>query len=86
MKIGRFKIHPPHGSMGCIAEWSYVTGYWRWALYWSSACKGFGIQRTKNITGSNYPHFGLSVLTPLGTLRLATQPPMPSMKNYERIK
>ena len=80
MRIGRLNVHTPQGSMGCIAGWSYETGYWRWALYWDPLQRGFGASRARSVTGSIYPHFGCNVITPLGTLRLATQPAMSSMK------
>lgn len=80
MRIGRLDIHAPRGSMGSVAAWCYETGYWRWALYWMPTPRGLGVSRSRSVTGSIYPHFGASVVTPFGTLRLATQPPMPGMK------
>lgn len=80
MRIGRLDFHAPQGSMGCIAAWSYETGYWRWALYWMPTPRGFGVRRALSITGSQYPYFGGHIITPFGTLHLATQPAMPGMK------
>lgn len=75
MRLGRLDIHEPRGSMGCFASWSYRrTGYWRWALYWDRGQRGFVLSRARSVTGSVYPHFGCSLVTPLGAIRLATQP------------
>lgn len=80
MKLYRLRINRPQGSMGCFAAWAYVTGYWRWALYWQATPKGLWLARSKSVTGKNYPRFGGSLLTPFGTLTLATQPRMDGMK------
>lgn len=84
MRLGRLNLHPPRGSMGYIAGWEYETGYWRWALYWMPSPRGLVIIRSRSATGSIYHHFGASLVTPFGTLRLATQPAMPGMKKAKR--
>ena len=83
MRLGRLRITAPRGSMGCVASWSYVTGYWRWALYWQPKPRGFLVRRARNAMGGVYPHFGMEALTPFGCLILATQPAMPSMKTVK---
>ncbi len=80
MRVGRLSIHSRSGSMGRFAAWAYETGYWRWALYWMPTPRGFAVARERGAMGNVYPHFGMSVFTPFGTLRLATQPAMPGMK------
>ncbi len=75
MKLGRLKIHKPIGSMGNFASWTgHMSGYWRWAFYWEPSFKGFGLIRSKSATGKNYPHFGGSLVTPIGAITLRTQP------------
>ena len=77
MRIGNLEITKPTGSMGCIAGWVHPGGYWRWALYWNPRIKGLGWLNVKPVAGPRYRCFGGELLTPFGTLRIATQPPWP---------
>lgn len=80
MTIGSLWVGNPKtlgGNMPCFASWRHRNGYWRWALYWFSDERGLNFYRARSVTGAYFPHFGCSLVTPLGTLRLATQPPWP---------
>jgi hypothetical protein len=89
MRIGRLFIgkkptNEAHGR-AVLASWSYVTGYWRWALYRSPAAKGlrFGPCYSMGKTYFAGSHFAAYLNVPLiGYFNLSTQPPMPAMKTW----
>lgn len=81
-----------------VASWSYVTGYWRWALYrspwrsWRVKLSGSypypetktWLQRFSPMGRLGHP-FGMYVCIPLlGVFSLSTQPPLPAMKKWGR--
>ena len=75
-----------------IASWSYATGYWRWALYWTppqslrDAIRWPRIGPCKNQGTEWFGHWGITSFSAwaqvplIGGLSLSTQPPMASMK------
>ena len=78
MKIWRLKVGPirtNNRALFLLASWSYVTGYWRWAIYWN---------RNIQPSGKRFGWFGRReawVTFPrLGVLSIQRQPPMESMK------
>ena len=74
-----------------VASWSYVTGYWRWAV-WRSPWRSWRLK----IEGGYGPKFqfrpsrksdmlSANLHIPLiGAFTFSTQPPMPSMKTWSR--
>ena len=86
MTISRLSIHGPQGTMGLFASWRHINGYWRWALYFDKTHKGLSLSRARSASwispttgekmgGGIFPHFGGELVTPLGAIYLATQPP-----------
>jgi hypothetical protein len=64
-----------------LASWSYVTGYWRWVIYWSRAPRdGATAKRVGFFKRANYCRQAWIALPMLGRLSIQTQPPMESMK------
>lgn len=94
MKIGRLfvgmdRTTDSHRPIYVISSWAYVTGYWRWALYWAPVqgfrdafrWPSFAPNRAKWFGGWGITSFaGWIYLPVIGILRFSTQPPMESMK------
>lgn len=93
MKIGRLRIGKQlcsdHRSYS-IASWQYVTGYWRWCLYWWPADKSDLVLKfgPSFASGTRYHggigHFGCWLRLPRGMLSFSTQPPFPEMKRWTK--
>lgn len=92
MKVGRLFIGwKPTNEKDrvVVASWSYVTGYWRWAVWrspWLSwrfrFCGAYGPELRFWPTPKS-GMFSANLCIPLlGAFNFSTQPPMPAMKTW----
>lgn len=81
MRIWRLFV----GAMPCsdqrsyvVASWQYVTGYWRWCIWFYPNDRGW--PRIAPASHDWWSHFATRIRTPFGTFNFSTQQPMESMK------
>ena len=98
MRIGRLFLGASRtNEMSChrytVASWSYETGYWRWAIWWTKPATLRELFRVPRIGpgmagGTRWSvgamASGWAVLPVLGSLSFTTQPLMESMKHFRR--